>query len=467
MKDNNYSRKVVYKRPLLIIMYLIISFLFVILMINIRNVDFYIWSKYFTVIIISQFIFQYMFFKLIEFKLFSLTGMFLVLSYLFHFGQLVIMVLFPDYEFGRFNFFTFYDSQGLKIASEFALITIIMVGFGILISLNNRNVNINVNIIFKDTLSQCRKIGWIIVFFTFPIQIYVDMTKLIISITKGYLATYQAGIAGIWESIGFISFIGFTLLILGYKEQKEKSLLIFAFIIIYLFLTMISGHRGHQLTIILFLAYIVHMTVYRVRGKKLIFISAIVFIGLAFLNTLATFRDISGKTITVFWKLMLDNLEGDSIKDMIVELGGTINTLYLVMKQVPDIISYTYGATYPLSIFSIIPNIGNSFTNINTFAYYVKNLHGSALGGSYIGELYYNFSYFGLLIAPFVGFFVNWISNKVEFLIYNKDYFKLAYYAPLFIYILWWPRDTFYSMLRPFVWSAVILFVLNNIIKNE
>ena len=28
MKDNNYSRKVVYKRPLLIIMYLIISFIY-------------------------------------------------------------------------------------------------------------------------------------------------------------------------------------------------------------------------------------------------------------------------------------------------------------------------------------------------------------------------------------------------------------------------------------------------------
>ena len=65
---------------------------------------------------------------------------------------------------------------------------------------------------------------------------------------------------------------------------------------------------------------------------------------------------------------MLDNLEGDSIKDMIVELGGTINTLYLTMQQVPDTIPYAYGATYPLSILSIIPNIGNIFTNINTFA---------------------------------------------------------------------------------------------------
>ena len=61
----------------------------------------------------------------------------------------------------------------------------------------------------------------------------------------------------------------------------------------------------------------------------------------------------------------LDNLK-EFIKDIIVELGGTINTLYLTMQQVPDTIPYAYGATYPLSILSIIPNIGNIFTNINT-----------------------------------------------------------------------------------------------------
>lgn len=463
MMNNRYSKKVVYTRPLLSIMYLIISFLFIIFMISIRNIDFYTWSKYFTAIIIGQFIFQYMFFKLIEFKLFSLTGMFILLSYLFHFGQILIMVLFPNYEFRRFNYIIFYDSQGIKMALEFALITILMVGFGILISSNNRTKNIT----FKYTLSRCKKIGWIIVFFTFPIQIYIDTTKLVISITKGYLATYQAGIAGIWSAIGFISFIGFALLILGYKEHKKKSLLIFAFIIVYLLLTMFSGHRGHQLTIILFLTYIVHMTIYRIRGKRLIFMFVIMFVGLAFLNTLATFRGVSGKTIMKFWKLFIYNLKGNSIKDIIVELGGTIKTLYLTMQQVPDTIPYAYGATYPLSIFSIIPNIDNAFTNINTFASFTKNLQGSALGGSYIAELYYNFSYFGFLIAPFVGFFVNRISKKVENLIYNKDYLNLAYYAPLFIYILWWPRDTFYSLVRPFVWSAVLLFVLNNIIKNE
>lgn len=136
---------------------------------------------------------------------------------------------------------------------------------------------------------------------------------------------------------------------------------------------MFSGHRGHQLTIILFLAYIVHMTIYRIRGKRLIFMFVIMFVGLAFLNTLATFRGVSGKTIMKFWKLFIYNLKGNSIKDIIVELGGTINTLYLTMQQVPDTIPYAYGATYPLSIFSIIPNIDNAFTNINTFALFTKN----------------------------------------------------------------------------------------------
>ena len=74
------------------------------------------------------------------------------------------------------------------------------------------------------------------------------------------MATYQNGIAGVWKSIGFISFHRFTLLILGYKEQKEKSLFDLLWVCCLFIFTMFSGHRGHQLTIILFLAYIVHMT---------------------------------------------------------------------------------------------------------------------------------------------------------------------------------------------------------------
>jgi hypothetical protein len=375
------------------------------------------------------------------------------------------MILFPNYEFGRFNFFLFYDSSGLKIASEFALITILMVGFGVLISANKKRKNINVTL--RYTLSQCRKVGWVIVFFTFPIQMYLDLTKLMISFEEGYLSTYETGMAGIWGSLGFMSFTGFTLLILGYKNEKKIASSIFSFVISYLLIVMLTGHRGHQITIILFMLYIFIRTVYKFNAKRLVLIGVFGFIGLAFINTVANYRSIQGKTISLFVELLLDNLRGDSIKDVIVELGGTINTLYLVMQQVPGNISHGYGLTYPAGLFGIIPNLGNVFGDINNYAIYTKSLIGSALGGSYIGELYYNFSYLGLFIAPLVGVFVNKISTKVDNLLLSGDSLKLGYYAPLFTYILWWPRDTFNSMIRPFVWGAILLYIVSSLILKS
>jgi hypothetical protein len=185
------------------------------------------------------------------------------------------------------------------------------------------------------------------------------------------------------------------------------------------------------------------------------------------LNTLASIRGIEGKTVIVFWEAFLKNFTGSPIIDLVAELGGTINTIYLVINQVPNYIPYSYGSTYLASFLSVFPNIGGVFTEINTYAHYVNSLQGSALGGSFIGELYFNFSYLGVIIAIFVGVLVNKVSLKIEKNIYIGSYFNTAYYAPLFINFLWWPRDAFVSIVRPYFWGAMIIFCVSNIIIRK
>ena len=72
---------------------------------------------------------------------------------------------------------------------------------------------------------SAKKIGWILIFLTFPVQLYLDILNIIISTKEGYLATYSTGLPCVLSSFGFISFTGFTLLNLGYSEHKKNHFL--------------------------------------------------------------------------------------------------------------------------------------------------------------------------------------------------------------------------------------------------
>lgn len=447
-------------KPIFVIAYLLIALLFAVAVYALQSLEYLSWIKYFSILVICQFFFQFIILKQVNIELLSLSGFFLILSYLFHFGQLLLMGLVPNYEFQRLNFIEVLNPDYIQRTAIYCLLAILILGFGMLISAKkNKAAQVSYN--YKETrLNLCKTVGWILILSCFPIQLYLDISKLVISISNGYLSTYQTEISGIWSTLAFFSFTGFTLLMLGFSKQKKKSKLIFLAVIAYLILTMVSGHRGHQLTIIMFLTYLFHKTMYRIDGRKLIVICILCFFGSVLLNTFAVYRNIPNKTFSAFSETFSKNLEINPISELVSEMGGTIQTPYLVMQQIPLIRPYAYGVTYPMSLFSVVPNYRGYFSRFNFYAAYTKNIQGSALGGSYLGELYYNFSYLGVFFAFFIGWGVNRLSQKVESLICQERYFQIGYYAPAFMYCLWWPRDTFQAILRPVIWGGIALYLI-------
>ena len=453
------------EKILLINIYLIISFFIILSIFGIKSLDYELWLKYFSTITLIQFIFQCLIIGRSGMKIISLTGIFLIFSYLFHFGQILIAGFFPDYEFKIFNFVKNLDAYYVKESAAFSLIVILAVGLGMLIS--NKKVLPDSLAISKNEIAKCKKAGWILILLAFPIQLYLDIGKFIISIDNGYLATFKQEVPGFLQEIGFFSFTGFGLLILGYSKQKRKAIITYSIVVIYLILTMFSGHRGHQLTIIIFLTYLLHKTTYQIDIKRVIVIIILAFLGLTLLNTIFSIREIEGMEFSIFLEVYYKKLRDNPLFEIVTEMGGTMYTPYLVMQKIPENRQYAYGLTYPMGIFSVFPNVGGIFTNINTYAYYVKNIRVSAIGGSYIGELYYNFSYFGIFFAIFIGLFVNRISQKVEYLLNQKSYFSIGYYAPLFIYMIWWCRDVFSSLLRSTIWGVIVLVIINKLLKGS
>lgn len=228
---------------------------------------------------------------------------------------------------------------------------------------------------------------------------------------------------------------------------------------------MLTGNRGFQLIRIIMFLYVYNTAIAKINVKKLILYSFLFYFLTVFLVSIATVRAFTDNRAAIFLETFLDNIMGNPLKILFSELGGTINTVCLTLQQVPQTRDHAYGLTYLASIFTIFPDVGDVFSDINQFSKFQKNLVGSALGGSYIAELYYNFSIWGIVIATGFGIFINKISEKLHFYLTNELYLHFIYLTPLYFQILWWARDNFSSLLRPFIWNLLFVYLVKEFLN--
>ena len=130
--------------------------------------------------------------------------------------------------------------------------------------------------------------------------------------------------------------------------------------------------------------------------------------------------------------------------------------------------NFNFGLTYVVSWCAIYPNTGGLLGNIPNMYAFLNYLDTKLpLGGSYIGELYFNFGWFGILFAIFIGMFVGWTSAKVESAIVQKKWIQLGPYMVLFYSLLWWVRDYFSGWIFRTVWCAIAVWLINKFLKNR
>ncbi len=93
------------KQKIIIVnIYIIYSILFILSINLIKEVEFAKWIKLIAYLIILNYVIIFLFFKRLKIKIYSFSGIFLTLSFLFHFGQTILLGIFLNYKFVNFNF---------------------------------------------------------------------------------------------------------------------------------------------------------------------------------------------------------------------------------------------------------------------------------------------------------------------------------------------------------------------------
>lgn len=309
-----------------------------------------------------------------------------------------------------------------------------------------------------------RNVAWILIVLFFPLKIYVDIRNIISSLNGGYLEVFvkSGSIDGIIISIGYIAFAGFALLMMIYSlNNKKMAFKIYIFVNIYLAFTMLSGGRGHQIMLILFFLYLEHRMIYRINFKKAIPLLLVVYSLIIFLNSIVEIRSEGIKSVEQFITSIQSSIEQSPILKLTEEMGGSIYTPYLtILQQENDIIQPAWGSSYIKGLCNAVPNMGGVLTDCMIESHFANQLDTRSIGGSFIAESYFNFQYFGLILIFCIGVVIRKFSNYLDIYIEEKKFLAIAILLPVFTYGLWWIRDAFGDIVRPFFWGMIVIFAI-------
>jgi hypothetical protein len=412
-------------------------------------------------------------------KIYRLPVLFLICMYIFNLGQVWLLGLFKSYKFYKqWNKIQIYPEY---IYKKTCLIIFVVTAFyvlgvmiGILLKEKNElthHKNYQYNLFDAKTNAinyDFRIIGWIILIITLPFNLYENIQYIKISMISGYKEIFNLSIADYVNVLGWISVVGFVLLML-FSALREKKVILFFSIALY-GIEMISGNRGPSVCAILTILsfYFISEKNKKLNFGKTILLCIFIFVNLIFLSTLKTFRGYSEKNISSFFACVKLIMENNIIFQNLEEFGGTVAVTSIVQKYLEETQGFLHGWTYIAGVFSIFPNIGDvvsKITNSGSLVYLVAQ-HGiygryQSIGGSIIAELYLNFQYTWWLAAMVLGFIVNKIDTHIES---SLDSINIAYWIMPFFTIIHWTRSNYNSMVRMVVWSWILIYVIKKIV---
>lgn len=405
---------------------------------------------------------------------FSITVMFTILFSLFMFGQSFTYVIGVNEAFLS-NKFTFFQSvDGISDAQIFLGCFV----FGVFLSKKR--------FVHEHTYrydSNGVKIGYWIVCLSLPFELWVTITKIVISMTFGYAALYQDIaynlIPSSFKILSYFFLPGIWYLYFCSKKgtRAEKIALI---LLIYVCLSyLLMGYRAMAILPVLLYLYAKRIkeqneTAKRTNSKKQILIYSILAIIILFVFPAVRYSRNSGGLEKMDSSMFNEFVSNNEIFATINDMGKSIQTVIYTKEVVPQKEDYRYGYTYIIASSVALPNLfwdkhpaevygslGRWITKIVDPEFYD---FGGALGYSCVAESYVNFGYVGLIIFPIILGFLLIKTEKFVYRINNPVYY--ASMAIVAFYILFYPRGEFSEIVRGIVWYMLLPLLVYKIINK-
>ena len=394
--------------------------------------------------------------------LYSFFPVFIIFYYVFHFGQVFLIGFFPKYEMDYLNYVESYMTNDVYLRQTLVLcvmcINMFFIGGMLMKYKAPRGYSITASVNSKN-------IGKILVFLFSPFRFVIDGVKIAAAMVGGYMAanTVMAAIPGVLATLANIWYACIPLYYLELKTNKDKKRFLII-VLLYLLATMITGNRGHQMVCIVSLFIVVLIEQRKLTAMQFVTYGIIAVLGMYFIDIIYDLRNMG---VNAFLKDYMSTLEGTQNSNIILEtlgtFGETVYTPYLVIEGYNSSFHPFFGECFLKSIVAVFPDVTGIFKNINNEAIFPKMLGTqSAIGGSFAGEMFYNFGPFYWLVSLLIGMLFFDVSNKITIEIRKGNYFKLLMLIPFAVLFVWWVRDAIGNFTRQIVWLGIIIYLLKS-----
>ena len=382
------------------------------------------------------------------------TCIFLIISWMFHCGQILIkgFQMNVDIIFDIEN----YVSQNVIIESfSYYYISQIFIVSGILIS----------NILYKNKENKSlqrtvnyKQITFVLFLLGIVPRIYIDFCQLVGGISQGYSGVYSIMFPQILQTFAFFFDASMIFYLFIIDDLKKKY--VFIFVVLYKSLMMMTGARQEKFVFLLMWFFIYYFLIKKVKFISLIKLIIIGYIGISFIYSIGSLRVANSiDLVDIIKNTFIPNRK--ILGELLGEFGSAFTTLAVTVSKTPQTVEYGFGKSYIAGILSSIPKLVSMFPGLSDKVIYIRLYKGTTFfGGSYLGEIYYNFGNYGYFLLIFLGYILGKIQFGLTHDTYKKNYdIKKILSVIVGIYLILFIRGYFTDFVQKIVWLYLFVFI--------
>lgn len=403
---------------------------------------------------------------------FILSGynIFLSIGALFWSGQTILFSLNIS-SINELEVFKWFNTQEVLKAQIYTTLFVYMFLLGKIIysfsikNIGNKYKNIDEKILMKSIFI----VGLVMVVASI-LPYYIEVLENITLIqNNGYKAMYNIkDTSDINNILGFIRNFYVPGLIICYfvsKNRKSKyDKIILSLVVITVVLQFITGARGGAISLLVAFIYINLYYDKKLNYKKILTIACISLTIIMVSSIIAQTRVNIEENKVIYTNI-------NPVVEFIKESGGSQSPLIETMRIIPNYSYYRIGQSYLASIISVIPSFllfGHSFTKYAALGQWLMKYLNMTYGPGYsiVAECYYNFGYYGIIFAIFLG----WCFAKIFYTKRRDNNLNIdvMFIAIILSFSIMSTRNSIYLLIRNIVYLVIIpKFIINIIYKSN
>lgn len=299
-------------------------------------------------------------------------------------------------------------------------------------------------------------------------RLYIDISSFLGALSQGYRGVYSLYFPQMVQSIAFFFDAGIILYLFGLKEKKKMRATLFV-VLLYKCLMMTTGARQEKVAYLIVLLYLYFFVCNTVTVGKIAIVLVGCIAGFIFISAIGTVRTGSRSGIHDVLELVQSGQMSNIFGSALGEFGSAFDTLEVAVKYTPEYITYGYGNSYLAGLISIFPLVVKQIPFLDKATIFVHQLPSGiyfALGGSYLGELYYNFSWVGLFGSAVIGRFMGKLNSGIALSTQQNTLYG-AWCAIISTAMIMFVRGYFTDMMQKLVWTYFIIYLVYGYLKRR